>query len=189
MRQFKTGAVRDDDIQKLNYIGSLSPLVLRRFAKFMRDHNTQKDGQKRTENNWKKGMPKQSYIESKMRHFVDFWITHEGYEEGDIEDQLCADIFNAQGYLHELLVAKLKKKKPIKQSRKRFAKPVRVKFYTKEKLAKQVHYYPKGHKYLNTLCGLHNVPHRSKLKTTTDRKKVTCKTCLKSIKLWRQNDN
>lgn len=109
MRKFKSGATRDNDEQKINYIGSFSPLVLRRFAQFMRDHNIKGGELKRNEANWKKGMPKQCYIESKMRHFVDFWITHEGYEDGNIEDQLCADIFNAQGYLHELLVKKLKK--------------------------------------------------------------------------------
>jgi len=110
MRKFNSGAFRDNDTQKLNYIGSFSPLVLRRFAQFMRDHNIKNGELQRDEGNWKKGMPKQSYFESKMRHLMDAWITHEGYEDGDIEDQLCADIFNAQGYLHEILVNKLKKK-------------------------------------------------------------------------------
>lgn len=113
MRKFSTGATRDNDSQKLNYIGSLSPLVLKRFTQFMRDHNI-KDGKlKRDEANWKKGMPLQSYIESKMRHYMDFWIEHEGYGEADIEEfieMLCGDLFNTMGYLHTLLVEQLKKK-------------------------------------------------------------------------------
>ena len=110
MRKFKTGATRDNDEQKLNYIGSLSPLVLRRFAQFMRDHNIKGSKLKRDEANWKKGMPKQSYMESKARHYVDTWLTYEGYENWDIEDLLCADLFNTMGHLHEILVEKLKKK-------------------------------------------------------------------------------
>lgn len=114
MRKFVTGATRDNDAQKLNYIGSLSPLVLRRFTQFMRDHNIKGGELKRNEANWKKGMPLKSYIESKMRHFVDTWILHEGYEEGNIIEMLCADLFNTQGYLHELLVKQLKTKKKKK---------------------------------------------------------------------------
>lgn len=177
MRKFKSGATRDDDKQKLNYIGSFSPLALRRFAEFMRDHNIKNGDLKRNEGNWKKGMPKQSYIESKIRHFVDFWITHEGYEDGNIEDMLCADIFNAMGYLHELLVAKLPsiklKKKKQKNPKKKFAKPIKVKFYTK----KIIHYWPKNRK--KAICGLK----KSKYGTES-KKKPTCKTCLKIIKCW-----
>ena len=132
MRKFLSGATRDNDEQKINIIDSFSPLVLRRFAQFMRDHNIKGGELKRNEANWKKGMPKQSYIESKARHFLDAWITHEGYEDGDIEEMLCADLFNTMGHLHELLVAKLKKKTK-KKSKKKLGKPIKVKFYTKKK--------------------------------------------------------
>ena len=115
MRKFKSGATRNNDEQKINIIGSFSPLVVCRFAQFMRDHNI-KDGKlKRDEANWKKGMPKQSYLESKARHFLDTWKTHEGYEDGNIEEMLCADIFNSMGHLHELLVEKLKAKRKNKK--------------------------------------------------------------------------
>ena len=110
IRKFATGATRDNDIQKINIIGSLSPLVLRRFAQFMRDHNIKSGELKRDEANWKKGMPVQSYMESKARHWLDIWITFEGYENFNIEDLLCADLFNTMGHLHEILVKKLKKK-------------------------------------------------------------------------------
>lgn len=111
MRKFKSGATRDNDEQKINIVGSFSPLVICRFAQFMRNHNI-KDGKlKRNESNWKKGMPIQSYFESKARHYLEAWKTYEGYEEGNIENLLCADLFNTMGHLHEVLVAKLKKKK------------------------------------------------------------------------------
>jgi len=111
MRKFKTEAFRDNDKSKLNIIGSLSPLVLRRFCKFMHDHNIKAGKLIRDEANWKKGMPKQSYMESLGRHFLDTWILHEGYEKGNIEELLCADIFNTMGYLHEILIEKLKRRK------------------------------------------------------------------------------
>jgi len=114
MRKFKGGAFRNEDTKKLNYIGSFSPLVLRRFAQFMRDHNIKNGDLQRDEANWKRGMTKQSYIESSLRHFMDAWITHEDYEDGNIEEMLCANLFNIFGYLHELLVEKLKTKKSIK---------------------------------------------------------------------------
>lgn len=173
MRKFSTGATRDNDEQKINIIGSFSPLVICRFAQFMRNHNIKGGELKRDEANWKKGMPKQSYFESKARHFLDTWKTHEGYEIGDIEEMLCADLFNTQGHLHELLVTKLKHKKAEKRKiKKKSVKPIRIKFYTK----KIIHYWPKNKE--KTICGLKIA------NGTEDRKKVTCKTCLKSIKLW-----
>jgi len=116
VRKFDTGAFRDNDTQKLNYIGSFSPLVLKRFAEYMRNHNI-KDGKlQRTEGNWKKGMPIQSYMESKARHFVEGWIEYEGYGNDDIEillDLLCAEMFNVMGHIHTILVGQLKNKSTI----------------------------------------------------------------------------
>lgn len=110
VRKFKTGAFRDTDVQKLNYIGSLSPLVLRRFTQYMQEHNLKVGDLQRDEGNWKKGMPTQSYMKSKLRHIIDTWLTFEGYENYDIEELLCAELFNVQGQLHNILVEKLKRK-------------------------------------------------------------------------------
>jgi len=111
VQKFKTGAFRDTDTQKINIIGSFSPLVIRRFAEFMRDHNIKNGELQRDESNWKKGMPTKSYMESHARHSLDTWLTFEGYENFNIEDLLCADLFNTMGHLHEILVEKLQKKK------------------------------------------------------------------------------
>jgi hypothetical protein len=114
MRIFNTGATRDNDEQKLNYTGSLSPLVLKRFVKFMRDHNIKGGELQRDESNWKKGIPQQSYMDSKIRHIIDTWLLHEGYlteaEIDDIEETLCAEIFNSMGMLREILVKKIRDK-------------------------------------------------------------------------------
>ena len=73
VRQFKTGATRDTDEGKYDYEGFISPLVLERFAQYMHKHRKQSDGNLRASDNWQKGIPKDAYIKSAWRHFVDWW--------------------------------------------------------------------------------------------------------------------
>lgn len=104
MRNFKTGATRDTDQGKLDFEGFLSPLVLERFAQYMNKNRVQADGKLRASDNWQKGIPKDAYIKSGWRHFYDWWALHRGIKrEVDIEEALCAVMFNAMGYLHEEL--------------------------------------------------------------------------------------
>lgn len=108
VRKFPSGATRDVDTNKLDYEGFLSPLVLKRFAEYMHLHRIQKDGSLRDAANWQRGIPKEAYMKSMFRHFMDAWSLHRGnpISEGDMETALCAVIFNAQGYLYEILKAK-----------------------------------------------------------------------------------
>jgi hypothetical protein len=109
IRNFSTGATRSADRGKLDYEGFLSPLVLERFAEYMNAHTTQADGNKRESDNWQKGMPLDSYMKSGWRHFMDWWKEHRGIETSEgIENAICAQIFNLQGYLHEHLKKKAK---------------------------------------------------------------------------------
>jgi hypothetical protein len=109
MRQFETGATRDSDADKMDFEGFLSPLVLERYARYMHKHRTQADGQVRDSDNWQKGIPREAYIKSAWRHFMDWWFEHRGLHSREgLEDALCALLFNAQGYLHEVLKAKAK---------------------------------------------------------------------------------
>lgn len=107
MREFETGATRDSDDTKLDYEGFLSPLVLKRFAEYMHTHRIQRDGKLRDSDNWQKGIPKDAYAKSLMRHLMDFWLIHRNHPEQavdkDIEVVLCAILFNVQGYLYETL--------------------------------------------------------------------------------------
>jgi hypothetical protein len=103
IRQFDSGATRDTNDGKLDYEGFLSPLVLKRYAKYLHKHRTQSDGNLRDSDNWQKGIPLAVYMKSKWRHFMSTWLVHRGWSKEDIEESLCAEIFNTSGYLHEML--------------------------------------------------------------------------------------
>ncbi len=114
MREFNTGATRDTDQGKLDFEGFLSPLVLERYAQFMNKNRKQADGKLRDSDNWQKGIPLVVYMKSMWRHFMDVWKYHRGNgkdlytvstddEINLAEEALCAVIFNASGYLYELL--------------------------------------------------------------------------------------
>lgn len=106
IRTFNTGATRDSDDGKLDYEGFLSPVVLERFAKYMHKNRLMRDGSSRDSDNWQKGIPISAYIKSMFRHFMDLWLLHRGHRghvEVEIDEVLCAIMFNAMGYLHEVL--------------------------------------------------------------------------------------
>ncbi len=111
-RTFDTGANRDTDEGKLDYEAFLSPLVLERYAEYLHEHRKLSDGTLRDGDNWQKGMPLSEYMKSAWRHFFAWWKMHRGWRPGTtikkrLEDAICGLIFNANGYLHELLKAKL----------------------------------------------------------------------------------
>lgn len=118
MRNFGTGATRNDDTEALDFEGFLSPLSLKAYAEYMHGHRTQKDGSLRDSDNWQKGIPLDSYIKSGFRHMFDWWIEHRtgsGSRDG-LKDAICAVIFNASGYLHELVKKEAKVEKSTERT-------------------------------------------------------------------------
>lgn len=110
MRKFDTGATRDDNENKYDYEGFLSPLAIEAFGRYMHKHRLQADGTQRDSDNWQKGIPKKVYVKSGWRHFFAWWKIHRGYrafdEDGNeitLDDALCGLLFNVLGYLHETL--------------------------------------------------------------------------------------
>lgn len=103
MRTFDTGATRDNDEEKVDYEGFLSPEVLKAFGEYMHEHRFQADGKMRASDNWQKGIPLDAYMKSMWRHFFDVWYQHRYNAEQVATDSLCALLFNVQGYLHETL--------------------------------------------------------------------------------------
>ncbi len=121
MRKFDTGATRDTDLNKLDFEGFLSPLVIKRYAEYLNKHRTQADGNVRDSDNWQKGIPVKVYMKSKWRHFMDCWMIFRGYgpvrdpKDNHIitmEEALCGEIFNASGHLYEILKGKLEPREP-----------------------------------------------------------------------------
>ena len=114
IRTFTSGATRHVDDKKHDYEGFLSPWALRRFGEYMHSHRIQADGSKRDSDNWQKGIPVDQYMKSLLRHTLDAWSMHRGLRtfdtkdssEVDVDDALCAILFNAFGYLHEILKEK-----------------------------------------------------------------------------------
>lgn len=104
-RAFDTGATRDTDDEKLQFTRAFDVLVVTRFLEYMRDHNKMADGTRRREDNWKKGFPAESMLESDARHFLDKWLEHEKYQSRDgIEEALCGQMFNVMADLRRVLV-------------------------------------------------------------------------------------
>jgi hypothetical protein len=105
-RTFATGATRDVDTDKPDYEGFLSPLVIEEYGRYMHHHRHMKDGSFRDSDNWQRGIPRDAYMKSAWRHFFDWWKLHRGLTARDtLKRTLCAVIFNASGYLHEVLKA------------------------------------------------------------------------------------
>jgi hypothetical protein len=109
VRKFESGATRDTAEGKLDFEAFLSPTVLLRYAEYLNANRRQSDGSLRDGDNWQKGIPFDTYMKSKYRHFMDTWLLHRGYKrtvKTDIETSLCAEMFNTMGYLFEVLKAK-----------------------------------------------------------------------------------
>jgi len=103
-RVFESGASRDTLEGKLAFSGFLSPVVLTRFAEYMHKHRLMSDGSMRGPDNWKRGIPKDVYLDSLLRHVMAVWTGMSGerdMSDEELEDTLCGAMFNIQGLLFE----------------------------------------------------------------------------------------
>jgi hypothetical protein len=94
---FATGAVRDVQDGKEDYIESISWTALRRFSQYM-----SRMGTKYGLGNWRKGIPIESYECSLLRHIQKYLANK--YDGAELEpeiDHLAAALFNLQGIMHE----------------------------------------------------------------------------------------
>ncbi len=109
MTAFETGAFRSSDGNKLDIKGFLSPHAIEAYCNYMHRHRRMADGSLRGSDNWKQGIPVESYQKSLVRHTHDLHRALEGAivtdkDTGEVvtpEDLVCAVIFNCMGLLHE----------------------------------------------------------------------------------------
>jgi hypothetical protein len=95
--KFTTGAIRDTQEGKYDFIETLSWTALNRYAGYMTSKK-----KKYGEGNFKKGIPIDSYEKSLVRHIQKYLANK--YENGNVEineDHLSAIVFNAMGIMHE----------------------------------------------------------------------------------------
>lgn len=119
MRNFQSGATRDNDVNKLDYEAFNNPLVDKRYAEYLHKHRKQADGKMRDGDNWQKLFGEHHTdvcMKSLCRHTVDARLAHRGYKsEQPLEDLLCAIIFNSKAYLLKLILDREKpdRTKPV----------------------------------------------------------------------------
>ncbi len=105
MRTFASGATRDTTVGKSEPWGFMSALAEKRFCEYMTKHRVQADGSLRDSDNWKRGIPVPVYAHSLSRHIQDLRLILElssfQARDPDLEEVLCAILFNVQGMLHE----------------------------------------------------------------------------------------
>ncbi len=98
MITFKSGAKRDGDEKKEDYIETISWKALKRYAKYM----TSKKGVYGSGNFKKGGIPIDYYERSLVRHLQKYLENkYEGGTEELEDDHLSACIFNIFGIMHE----------------------------------------------------------------------------------------
>ena len=97
-RVFESGAIRNVDTNKVNFVESLSFLALKRYSTYMRSKQDQMG-----EGNWKKGIPIKEYEKSLLRHLNQYFGNkYEGMNDEPDCDHLSAAFFNLQGLIHEI---------------------------------------------------------------------------------------
>ena len=98
VRKFKSGAIRDNDQDKEDYIETISWTAFKRYAEYMTGKK-----KKYGTGNFKKGIPIESYEQSLVRHLQKYLANK--YENGQdevLEDHLSAMVFNLFGIMHEI---------------------------------------------------------------------------------------
>jgi len=114
LRSFESGATRDTADGKLDYEGFLHPWVLEWYAEYMDRNREQSDGSIRPSDNWQKGIPRDVYIKSMFRHFMEIWRIHRTEHTGAFDvnrparnDALSALMFNVMGYMFEIVAEEM----------------------------------------------------------------------------------
>lgn len=95
--KFNTGAIRDTQSGKEDYIETISWRAMKRYAQYMTGKKA-----KYGAGNFKKGIPIESYEQSLVRHLQKYLANkYEGGTTEKEEDHIAAMVFNLFGIMHE----------------------------------------------------------------------------------------
>ncbi len=95
--EFDTGAIRDSQEGKIDFVETISFTAHHRYAKYMTSKKV-----KYGVGNFKKGIPIESYEQSLLRHIDKYFRNkYEGGNDEPCEDHLAAIRFNVDGIMHE----------------------------------------------------------------------------------------
>lgn len=97
IRRFATGAVRDSDKGKEDYVEGISWLALQRYARYM-DSKSLRYGR----GNWIRGLTSECLIASMLRHVQKFMAEWQYGICDEKDDHLSAVAFNLLTLMHEL---------------------------------------------------------------------------------------
>lgn len=78
IRRFESGATRSSSDGKIEQYGFRHPLVEHSFGKYMKVHQVQENGERRTSNNWWCGWSEDISIQSLVRHVEDLQAIQAG---------------------------------------------------------------------------------------------------------------
>lgn len=97
VREFSSGAIRDVEDGKLDFIETISWTAFARYAKYMTEKK-----KKYGSGNFKKGIDIDAYERSLLRHIHKYLVNkYEGGNEEKDQDHLSAIVFNVLGIIHE----------------------------------------------------------------------------------------
>jgi len=103
--EFETGAIRDSQDGKVDFVETISFTAHERYARYMTGKK-----KKYGTGNFKKGIPITSYEQSLLRHVDKYFRNkYEGGQDELNEDHVAAMRFNVDGIMHEEEQVKLKK--------------------------------------------------------------------------------
>ena len=95
--KFKSGAIRDTQEGKVDFVETISFTAHHRFAKYMTGKKA-----KYGVGNFKKGIPIENYEQSLLRHVDKYFRNkYEGGQDEPEEDHLAGIRFNVDGIMHE----------------------------------------------------------------------------------------
>jgi ERCC4-related helicase len=95
--KFSTGAIRDNQEGKEDYIETISWTAFKRYAQYMTGKKN-----KYGAGNFKKGIPIDNYEKSLVRHLQKYLANkYENGKDEKEEDHISAMVFNLFGIMHE----------------------------------------------------------------------------------------